>query len=251
MGAPIIGPAGKPRVPGTGGSLAFELFSIDSGQPLGAGPITSAQAVVVTYSGDSRRILLVSSARQTPLVEGILHGGTYGGTMVDSDIDFQVFDLPSLRPTGPVIHASKPVGSIALSPDGRRLAVMRVGRTLTRELIQKVFDRKTGKALSEPQKIQKQFAFLDDLKVYDTQTGQAAPKSFRLPEADQPTMAPVDGLLFSADGSLLLVRPARPTIFVAGNYKLPPAHLVDAASLEPAAPPLRINRTSGVGTQTN
>jgi WD40 repeat protein len=139
---------------------------------------------------------------------------------------------------------SKPVGSIALSPDGRRLAVMRVGTTFPVDL--HGVDAKTG----QRSPIQKQVSLPNELRVYDLQTGQAAPQAFRIPESDRPPPAQVDGLLFSPDGRRLLVRTARPIIYTAGQYELQPAYLLDAEVLQPTVTPLRIARTSGVGPQT-
>ena len=248
--ARAAGPGGNPRPVHTVQSPAFEFFFIDSNQPTGNPPTTSAQAVAVVYSKDSRRLLMISSSGEAPLLEGILHGGTYGGPMVDADLEFQVLDLPSLRPAGPVVRVSRPVGSIALGPDGSRLAVMSAGTTVTREFWQTMVDSKTRKPASERKKVQKTLSYLDNLKIYDLETGQAAPQSFRVPQPDQPAMAPVDGLLFSPDGRWLLVRSARPVAYIAGKYQLQPTHLVDAASLRPAVPPLRITRASGAGVQT-
>ncbi len=73
MVAPTVGPDGKPRPHQPAASPAFELFSTEAGQPLGVPPVTTAQAVLVVNSGDSRRILLVSSTGPAPLLESILH----------------------------------------------------------------------------------------------------------------------------------------------------------------------------------
>jgi serine/threonine protein kinase/WD40 repeat protein len=247
--APTPGPNAKPRSLGRVADAAFELFSTDRGQPLGIPPLTSAQAVLVMYSEDSRRILLVS-CQEPALLDGILHGSTYGvGPKIDVDLDFQILNVPSLKPAGPVIHVTRPVGSIALSPDGRRLAVTRVGTTMTLDLVETVLDQKSGKPISNPKTVQKPFSYLDALWVYNLQTGQAAPQTFRVTQPEQPVPAPVEELLFSPDGRFLLVRSARPLRYTLGKYELQPASLLDAESLEPTVAPLRIPRTSGVGPQ--
>jgi WD40 repeat protein len=119
---------------------------------------------------------------------------------------------------------------------------MRVGKTTTSNL--QSIDPMTGEKLPP-----KQIPHLDDLRIYDLQTGRAAPASFRIPELRMPAINPVDGLLFSPDGRRLLVRPSRPVAFLAGKYELPPAHLLDAESLQPAAGPMQIARTSGANPQ--
>jgi hypothetical protein len=125
---------------------------------------------------------------------------------------------------------------------------MRVGTTVTSSLRARVIDPRSGQSHSLPPQ---PVPFLDALWVYDLTTGQALPQRFLIPKpkSNSPSLNPVDGLLFSPDGSRILVRPARPTIYTAGKYELPPAYLLDAESLQPAIAPLQITRTSGVGPQ--
>jgi hypothetical protein len=65
-----------------------------------------------------------------------------------------------LKPAGPVIRLDKPVGPFAISPDEKRLAVMRVGKTVTSN--PQYIDVKTGRKLPP-----RQIPRLDDLRIYD------------------------------------------------------------------------------------
>ncbi len=232
-GMPIPGPNGKlrPALPDANFAAipAFVLFSTEDGTLLGAGPVMPAEVVRVGYSGDARRILLVSSS--APVENRVSAGGPY----VDSDLDFQILDVPSLRPAGPVIRLAKPLGPFALSHDGGRLAIIRASETAPVTL--KVLDLKASKV--------KEVAQLDAVRVYDLQTGRSAPAAFRLRETAHPTLSLVDQLLFSPDGLRLMVRLPRPAAYTAGKYALPPVYLLNAESLQPEGDPLKITRTSG------
>jgi hypothetical protein len=245
---PVRGPDGKLRpgpAPAQPPQPALELYSIADGKRLAEGPLTSAPSSQAVFSADARRIVLIHST-EPALVPGVPSStNASGGTERDGGLDVQVLDVPSLKPAWPVVHLDKPVGALAISPDGRRLAVVRVGQTVTSlgGAIRKI-DTKTGRELPI------QVTYLDALRVYDLQTGRLAPETFRMPKSNMPQSNPVSGLLFGPDGKRLLVRPARPSGYVAGHYVLPPFLLLDVDSLRPVGRPLEIVRPSGANTES-
>jgi hypothetical protein len=128
MAAPTPGPDSKPRPPQPRGTPAFTRFAAESGKPIGTGPAITAPAVLPVPSADGRRVLLLSSEK-FGLLAGLAWGGggLQGGPVALSAMDFRALDLPSLEPAGPTVHLDGPVGALALSPDGRRLAVISGG----------------------------------------------------------------------------------------------------------------------------
>jgi WD40 repeat protein/tRNA A-37 threonylcarbamoyl transferase component Bud32 len=209
------GPNGKPP------SLSpFRCFDLADGNELGKAPPTSNLSAIPFYSGDGRRVAVVttSQANLTPPVSNPLSGGV---RLSSGDFEIRVYDIPGLTPVGPAISLRGTLGPIGVSQDGRRLALMHS-------------PTKNGPL---------------DVNLWDMATGQPIGAPYRIPQEDGNVSGLTQRLVFSPNDQRLLCIPSQRTAYIAGRYQNSPGLLLDSQSLRPVGLPLRIPRTAPPSTR--
>jgi WD40 repeat protein len=198
---------------------AFQLRDAETGTVLGKVPAGDALSVLPIYSDDGRHIVLFSTTTPYAGLEDSVRFSTpwLGGFNKRLTLAIRAYEVPSLRPSGPGIGLEAVVQAVAVSRDGRLLAL------LTRN--------------SVPPRGTSTF----DVRLWDLAHGREAALPYRLPPGEHGApYFPIRTLVFGPDGRRLLGVPRPPNVSGPHGSVHRPGVLIDTGTLRPVGEPLWI-----------